>query len=70
LAVPAGSTDEPDDIADLGVVGLLRAAVNGSAEALVRLPSELVPIVESLRAEGGDRSAAASPTDREVAKSS
>jgi hypothetical protein len=48
---PAGTASQQTDIADLSVVGLLQAAVNGSAEALVRLPSELVPIVESLRAE-------------------
>lgn len=48
---PAANVEQPDDIAELDVVGLLQAAVGGSAEALVRLPSELVPIVESLRAE-------------------
>jgi hypothetical protein len=65
LAMPPGSTDQPGDIgdiADLGLVGLLQAAVNGSAEALVRLPSELVPIVESLRAQRVGQPAAATPT--------
>ena len=49
--MPAVSLHQPADITDLGLVGLLQAAVSGSAEALVRLPSELVPIVESLWAE-------------------
>jgi hypothetical protein len=56
--MPAVSLHQPADITDLGLVGLLQAAVGGSAEALVRLPSELVPIVESLWAENG-------PTDHQ-----
>lgn len=47
-------TPEAATISELGLGGLLRAAALGSAEALVRLPSELVPIVESLRAERAD----------------
>jgi hypothetical protein len=51
LAVRAESRDQAGAVADLGIVGLLQAAIHGSAEALVRLPSELVPIVEELRTE-------------------
>lgn len=39
----------PVDVSDLGLAATLRAAVGGSAEALVRLPSEFVEIVDSLR---------------------
>jgi hypothetical protein len=46
----AASSPEPvGSVTDTGIVGLLQAAVAGSAEALVRVPSELVPIVESIR---------------------
>lgn len=43
---------DPDvgDIADLGLAATLQAAAAGSAEALVRLPAELVQIVYALRA--------------------
>jgi hypothetical protein len=61
LTIKAGTADQPENIADLGVVGLLRMAVNGSAEALVRLPSELVPIVETLRAQRSGSQATPAP---------
>jgi hypothetical protein len=51
LNAEGSAGNQTGEIADLGVVGLLQAALNGSAEALVRLPSELVPIVETLRAQ-------------------
>lgn len=44
-----GPTEPEIDVAELGLAATLRAAVAGSAEALVRLPSELVEIVDGLR---------------------
>ncbi|HET6209587.1 MAG TPA: hypothetical protein VFD94_04350, partial [Jatrophihabitans sp.] len=60
-AVNAGAACQTGDVADLGVVRLLVAAANGSAEALVRLPSELVPIVEALRAQRSGSQATPAP---------
>jgi hypothetical protein len=45
-----GMHKNPYDGADSHLAATLRAAINGSAEATIRLPSELVKIVESIRA--------------------
>ncbi|MEO6701791.1 MAG: ATP-binding protein [Jatrophihabitantaceae bacterium] len=49
-ATPAGAAEQaPVELEPGGLIGLLRAALAGSAEALVRLPDELRPMVESAR---------------------
>jgi hypothetical protein len=62
-ATSVGKAGQLEDVAELDVVGLLQAAIGGSAEAVVRLPSELVPIVESLRAERTRSSDGTQPED-------